>query len=126
MTPMIDVVFLLIIFFLVSSHLVRQETQMELSLPVAATGDNDPEEQSPRITINVDANGMIWVGGQQINPDRLDAQLQQAIEDQGDELEVRIRGSREATYGSVEPIMMACTKVGIWKVSYAVYKEEPQ
>ena len=42
MTPMIDVVFLLIIFFLVSSHLARQETQMELDFarrptPVAMT-----------------------------------------------------------------------------------------
>ncbi|MBT6848587.1 MAG: biopolymer transporter ExbD, partial [Planctomycetaceae bacterium] len=39
MTPMIDVVFLLIIFFLVSSHLARQETQLELDLPEASSGE---------------------------------------------------------------------------------------
>ncbi len=37
MTPMIDVVFLLIIFFLVSSHLARQENRLPLDLPVAST-----------------------------------------------------------------------------------------
>lgn len=126
MTPMIDVVFLLIIFFLVSSHLVRQETQMELSLPVAASGDEDPQEPAPRITINVDENGTLWVAGQRLRPKELDVQLKAALEKQGEDLEVRIRGSRDATYGSVEPIMLACTKVGIWNVKYAVYREDNQ
>lgn len=126
MTPMIDVVFLLIIFFLVSSHLVRQETQMELALPVAPSGEEDAQEPAPRITVNVDADGILWVGGERVLPERLSGQLKQAIEDQGKDLEVRIRGSRVATYGTVEPIMLACTQVGIWNVSYAVYREDPQ
>lgn len=124
MTPMIDVVFLLIIFFLVSSHLVRQETQMELELPVAVSGDDDTQEPAPRITVNVDANGTLWVAGQQVPPEQLSQQLGAAREKQGDDLEVRIRGSRDAQYGSVEPIMLACTQVGIWNVKYAVYRED--
>ena len=38
MTPMIDVVFQLIIFFLLSSHLAKQETQLPLPLPEAISG----------------------------------------------------------------------------------------
>ncbi len=38
MTPMIDIVFLLIIFFLVSSHLAKQEVQLDLDLPAAESG----------------------------------------------------------------------------------------
>jgi len=41
----------------------------------------------------------------------------------GDGVEVRIRGSREAPYSMVEPIMLACTKASIWNVKYAVYRE---
>ncbi len=126
MTPMIDVVFLLIIFFLVSSHLVRQETQMELSLPVAASGDEEPQQPTPRVTINVDESGLLWVAGAQIDPKDLSSQLLAAMERDGGDLEVRIRGSRDASYGSVEPIMLACTKVGIWNVKYAVYREDNQ
>jgi len=44
MTPMIDVVFLLIIFFLVSSHLAQQETQLELDLPEATSGTRPTED----------------------------------------------------------------------------------
>ena len=43
MTPLIDVVFLLIIFFLVSSQLARQEANIELELPEASTGSAPPE-----------------------------------------------------------------------------------
>ncbi|NIL99222.1 MAG: hypothetical protein GTO62_19500, partial [Planctomycetales bacterium] len=53
MTPMIDVVFLLIIFFLVSSHLARQEVQAQLDLPPARTGVDLPPAADPRVTINV-------------------------------------------------------------------------
>jgi len=42
----------------------------------------------------------------------------------GSGVEVRIRGSREAAYSTVEPIMLACTKASIWNVKYAVYREE--
>jgi len=57
MTPMIDVVFLLIIFFLVSSHLSRQESQLELELPTAASGQDDTDQETPRLTINVKSDG---------------------------------------------------------------------
>jgi len=68
MTPMIDVVFLLIIFFLVSSHLARQETQLELDLPEAASGQRAQEDDVRRVVVNVlglaRPEGRIQVGGQ--------------------------------------------------------------
>ena len=51
MTPLIDVVFLLIIFFLVSSHLARQETQVELDLPTASSGEEEVYSNRPRVTL---------------------------------------------------------------------------
>ena len=54
---MIDVVFLLIIFFLVSSHLARQESSMELKLPNAVAGKEDFDQTTARITINVESDG---------------------------------------------------------------------
>ena len=123
MTPMIDVVFLLIIFFLVSSHLSRQENQIELRLPIAASADEDPNQQSPRLTINVTAAGKYTLAGRPIEPQRLPQQFAEVVAQEGEDLEVRIRGSRLAPYSSVEPIMLACTKAGIWNVTYAVYRE---
>ncbi len=124
MTPMIDVVFLLIIFFLVSSHLAKQETQIELPLPIAKSGVESPAVETPRITLNVLADGQILMSGREIKPEQLPSRLQELRQQEGNDLEVRIRGSRETAYAFVEPIMIACTQVGIWNVSYAVYSQE--
>ena len=126
MTPMIDVVFLLIIFFLVSSHLSKQENQVELSLPIAASADEDPNQQTPRVTINVTQDGQYMLAGRPIAADRLPQQFADVVSKEGNDLEVRIRGSRLAPYSAVEPIMLACTKAGIWNVTYAVFREPQQ
>lgn len=126
MTPMIDVVFQLIIFFLVASHLTRTETKLDLRLPVAKSGAEDTDLETPRITINVKDDGSLWLSGREIAAERLATRLSEVRGEEGNNLEVRIRGSRAATYADVEPIMRACTDAGIWNVSYAVYREEPR
>ncbi len=124
MTPMIDVVFLLIIFFLVSSHLVRQETQIELPLPVAQSGVDDVPKDVPRITLNVKSDGQILLAGREIAVERLADRLRDLRSKEGDQIEVRVRTSRDAAYTYVEPILTACTQAGIWNVSFAVYSQE--
>jgi len=124
MTPMIDVVFLLIIFFLVSSHLARQETTLELPLPIAASGDDDLDHLTPRVTINVRSDGSLLMAGRAIQTDQLTQRLKELREQEGDQLEVRIRGSRVAPYSAVEPIMLACTNARIWNVTYSVFRED--
>jgi biopolymer transport protein ExbD len=122
MTPMIDVVFLLIIFFLVSSHLAKQEVQAELSLPVAETGE-EQQTARRRVTINVVAERNHYVirfGTRPVKTKNLRKSLQQEWERAGDDLEVRIRSDREIPYGMVEPILVACAQLGIWNVQFAV------
>ncbi len=126
MTPMIDVVFLLIIFFLVSSHLARQESRMDLELPIAKSGTEDVDLETPRVTINVTADGKFFIAGRMLPREQLRDTLSDLRTREGDNLEVRIRSSRETAYSHVEPIMMACTQSSIWNVSYAVYREEPR
>ena len=124
MTPMIDVVFLLIIFFLVSSHLAKQESQVQLALPVATSGEEDPALSSNRVTINVNETGELTIGNRPIIAAELGERLASARAELGDGMEVRIRSSRLTPYGDVQPIMLACTKQGIWNVTYAVYRQE--
>lgn len=124
MTPMIDVVFLLIIFFLVSSHLARQETTLELPLPVALSSNEEIDQITPRVTINVQSDGVILMAGRTIRVTELADRFREIRKREGEDLEVRIRSSRRATYAMVEPIMLACTQAKIWNVTYAVYQEE--
>jgi biopolymer transport protein ExbD len=124
MTPMIDVVFLLIIFFLVSSHLAKQEAQMPLPLPTAESGKASGDEDAPRLTINVLLDGQLMLAGRHIQPQELQSRLADRLSNEGPGLQVRIRSDRNAPYRFVEPIMLACARAGIWDVSFSVYRPE--
>ncbi len=123
MTPMIDVVFLLIIFFLVSSHLAKQEAQMELPLPVADSGE-DSDDQSRRLTLNVTSDGSMLLAGRRLDRDELKQRLKQARDEHGSDVEIRIRGDRSVPYSAISPIMLSCARAGIWKVTFGVYRSQ--
>lgn len=124
MTPMIDVVFLLIIFFLVSSHLARQEVQMPLPLPTASSGERPIETAVRRVTINVLGDGRLMFAGKPVEVEQLPERLAVARSESGDDLEIRIRSDRSVAYQHVEPILLACARTGIWNVAFAVYRPE--
>ncbi len=120
MTPMIDVVFLLIIFFLLSSHLARQETQLPLPLPTAASGKAEQDAARPRVTVNVLGDGTLLVASRPITPQELTALLRERHAAHGERLQVRIRADRSVPYPQAEPVMLACVEAGIWDVAFAV------
>jgi biopolymer transport protein ExbD len=124
MTPMIDVVFLLIIFFLVSSHLARQETQLDLELPEARSGQRAQEDEVRRVVVNVlpepRPEGRIQVGGELMDADRLAELVRLESQKAAGRLEVRIRTDRRVPYGAIEPILLACQRGGVWNVAFAV------
>ena len=124
MTPMIDVVFLLIIFFLVSSHLARQENQMPLPLPKAESASDLPADQSPRVILNVLGSGEIRLSGRSVDLSELSRRLQRELERVGNELEVRIRSDRHVPYRFVGSILTVCSRVGIWNVTFSVVRGE--
>lgn len=123
MTPMIDVVFLLIVFFLVSSHLAQQETQLELDLPQAATGSEANNTETERITINLKPDGTLLLGADVAPTDQLARRLTHEREQATARLEVRIRADHTIAFGNVKPILVACAKAGIWDVTFAVTED---
>ncbi|OHB72275.1 MAG: hypothetical protein A2V70_10420 [Planctomycetes bacterium RBG_13_63_9] len=127
MTPMIDVVFLLIIFFLVSSHLAQQETQLELDLPPASSGRRTEEDDVRRVVVNVlpgpQFEGRIMVGGRFVADEELSRLIGYESRRSGRPLEVRIRCDRKVPYRTVEPIMIACARAGVWRATFAVVEQ---
>ncbi len=122
MTPMIDVVFLLIIFFLVSSHLAKQEVQMQLPLPDARSGTQAEDSQLPRLVVNISAGGQIRMAGRPLTLEQFQERLVKRREKYGQDLEVRIRSDRSVPYRNINPVMRRCAETGIWNVTFAVYR----
>lgn len=123
LTPMIDVTFQLILFFLLAGHLAQQESSVDLDLPVAQTGHKAMESSTRRLVINVAQDGTLIVGGEMIDLERL-GQILSADRKTSESLEVRIRTDRRTPYGKIAPLLIRCTESGIWNVSFAVIGEE--
>ena len=119
-TPLIDIVFLLIIFFLAASHFVRNETLEEVNLPFATQGKDEGEEGVKRLVVTITADRSLHVGSRAVSPDQLEAMILKGADDFGSEFEVRIRGDRTVPYHIVEPIMLSSARAGITKIKWAV------
>jgi biopolymer transport protein ExbD len=125
MTPMIDVVFQLIIFFLLSSHLSQNENNWPLPLPQATSGEEETSDPNqPRLTLTVLADGTILLGGSPVSRADLPVRLKERVQQLGSDVEVRIRGDRGVGYTHLEPVMLACTQAGIWRIAIAVQERE--
>lgn len=122
MTPMIDVVFLLIIFFLVSSHLARQENRLPLELPVASTFDPADPERAP-LTISVNEEAEWLVRGKIVDQPSLRAALTDLQASMGADAAIRIRTDGEVQYRYVEPILREAALAGVRDAAIAVREE---
>ena len=111
MTPLIDIVFLLLIFFLVATTFHQTEREMQIALPHAAF--SGPISTALReIIINVDAEGAIIVSGRTIEPGVLRAIVENAIEANPDQ-KVTLRGDRDTAYANIVRVLDVCKSAGV-------------
>lgn len=122
MTPMIDVVFLLIIFFLVSSHLAKQENAVRLDLPEAVSGLKEDSERET-LVVNVLPDGSWRSGGVVVEENALAMRLQQGFERLPQGLRLKIRTDEVVPYGRLEPILRIASQVGVSDIVFSVYEE---
>jgi biopolymer transport protein ExbD len=126
LTPLIDVVFLLLIFFMVSTTFIR-ETQLDLELPEASGELQQPEEQS--IVITIAENGMYAVNDQALVNNRL-ATLMRALRQQIGEddasRQLIITADANASHQAVVRAMDAAGQVGLTRLSITTQSPEEE
>lgn len=124
MAPMIDIIFLLLIFFLMTSIFARLENELSITVPTA--DESQPPRRTPgEIIINLTENGVIVVNQRRLNMQELEeilVKIGTIYKDQS----VIIRGDRDALFGSAIAILDACAKAGIWNVSFAALPSEEE
>jgi biopolymer transport protein ExbD len=118
LTPMIDIVFNLIIFFMVSTRFTEIERKVDLSVPKVGGAGALAEVQRSR-TINVFRDGTITLDAQPVTLAELRSSLS-AAQRQIENLEVTVRGDGQAPYQNVAAVMNACRQAGIAEMGIAV------
>ncbi len=112
MTPLIDVVFLLLIFFLVATTLSEEERQLDVQLPAAS--EAKPLTMKPQETVvNVDAAGLYWISNENLSLRRLEQVLQTTSAANPGRASVIIRADKRANWEHVVAVMNACNKAKI-------------
>lgn len=115
-TSMIDVVFLLIIFFVVTASIDKEIVDESIQLARAKYTDAVEKKDPRTITINVDEDGSMNISMWRVNQTQLTQQLQAAYAKYGNSVPIVIRGDRDALYENVEKVMESVGKAGLWRV----------
>jgi biopolymer transport protein ExbD len=124
LAPMIDIVFLLLIFFIVTWQFSRSETEMKISVPSSQEGA-DPKRVLGEIIVNVRVTGEVVVEGQVMSQAQLKQKLS-AIARQHQNQPVRLRGDSKAEYQTIVEVIDTCQKAGIWNISFATQRKKEE
>lgn len=120
MAPMIDMVFLLLVFFMTASAMSQAGNKLELELPDsgnAAVAD----DFSGRFVVSIDGEGNLFLGTNQIQQSELADALRrfQKSQPRG---KVSIRAAKETPYSAIRSVMQASAASGLQQYLYATYQ----
>ncbi len=124
LTPMIDIVFLLIIFFMVGTRFSEIEQQYDVELPTAAAVEPMSRRPDP-IVVNVTRAGDVSINDERLSPEALQARLVAAREAWAEQA-VLIRGDGEGTYQAIVDVMNICHQSKITRFSLAFQPKQPE
>ncbi|MEA3489215.1 MAG: biopolymer transporter ExbD [Candidatus Omnitrophota bacterium] len=122
MAPLIDIVFLLLIFFMSASIFYQLETEINITVPTA--GESTEIRRAPgEIIINIRKDGTIVVNQRQLGYEDLEHMLRR-ISGLYRGQPVILRADRETYHKDVIKVLDICAGADIWNVSFATMREE--
>ena len=118
LTPLIDVVFLLLIFFLVATRFAQDDRELPVQLPSAASALPMTVEPT-ELVVNVDSSGQYMILGERMALEKVESTLQRAVADNPVNQMVIIRGDRKVAFQAIVSVMDLCTKLKVpsYKIS---------
>lgn len=111
MTPLIDMLLVLLTFFLVATTLKKIEKEMPIDLPVSASAVEAPKED-PTLIISVNREGAVYLDSQPVTTEQLHATLRQAAT-ANNQRRVRIDGDRLTPFQNIVYVMDLCQFEGL-------------
>ena len=122
LTPLIDIVFLLLIFFLVASRFAEEDRELDVVLPTAS--EAQPLVVQPRqVFVNIDQEGTFYLGGEHLDSQGLELALKRVLANNPAHPSVKIRADRRSECQSLITVMNLCNRVGILDYSVTTSSE---
>ena len=122
LTPMIDVVFLLLIFFMVTTTFLDPERAIDIELPTAQSG-TEPRTPPDEVIVNVEEDGSIVIDGRRLVFDDLVRELK-GVALHNAATPITIRGHRRAQHQAIVRVMDACGVAGLSNLAVGTSAQE--
>ena len=124
MTPMIDVVFQLIIFFITTVDMESKALDTKVRMAMSPNGPVEDVKDPRTVVVDVDSDGAISIMKTRLSEGQLLNILNKARNSSGQSTPVVIRGDLAAKHEQVKRVMDICGKAGLWKIRFAALKEK--
>ena len=108
LTPLIDIVFLLLVFFMLTAHFIEEKV-LDIKLPTAQSATKS--EDTKVVEVIVGPEGRVFVDGMQIELEMLEETLRGALHAPGKEV-VQLRGDQDSRLGLTVKVIDAARKAG--------------
>ena len=120
--PMVDILLVLLCFFVVTWSMARKENELDVRVPAAQAG----QESNPVVNqtvLNVKADGTIVWDRKQITLDALREKLK-SLSSLYPDYAIILRGDVKVDYERIVAVLDTCRQAGIWNVAFATSKSE--
>lgn len=124
LVPLMDVLFILITFFVVAFSMSRMETEVNISVPASESTEKALQDVG-QIVVNVRADGTMVVNQQTVTDSQLVDKLT-TIAMVNKQQAIVIRGDQSTDYEHIFRALDSCRKVGLYHVSFASQNPPPK
>lgn len=114
MTPMLDIVFIMLIFFIVTTSFIK-EAGIEVNKPTAKTV---MEKKGANIFVAITADGDVWLDKRQVDPDTVRVNIERLLAEQASEI-VIVQADSDAEHGKVVDVMDQIKAAGVNRIAVA-------
>lgn len=121
MAPMIDMVFLLLVFFMCVSSLSQAERAMPVDLP-ASTESKVPEDLADRATISILADGSLYLGADKADDSALGERVRRTMA-ANPKTRLHVRADAAVRFEVIRRVLRTCAEAGAYDVIYSTHQE---
>jgi len=120
LAPLVDVLLLLLIFFLLTWNAARNENELDVKVPKASAA-KEKSAPSGDIVVNVKADGNVVVNRRTLTPEELTEMLKSLVQLYPEQAVV-IRGDEAGAYKNIVGVLNICSEAGVSNVAFATAK----